>query len=663
MLISIEKGTGFSLSGKSYVIEVVHSALTNKQIRFRDVKNGDEVTKTMEDFLSLHESGGVVFTKQNAGTGDQDIVNDAHRWILKSDAQKKIIQRKKGYIAAVTGPDGYLISGTLELKRIINTHARQTDDYMQRPSVSTVKRWFTRLSIRKGDDASLLRRQRTEKVVLGELGEVLPFKNKTVELFDACVREYYLKPENKALAVVEDKMKQKVKEDPYFESVVMPHASTLYRWLTAMSEYEKHKLKKGYLDAQRNFPNGHIRQHPTYLLESVELDHTPLDVTVVDPETGEPIENPWLTLMIDRKSRMVVGFYIAMHTPNIESVIYTFRNAVLSKSYVKEKYGDKIKTAWPCYGVMDQIITDNGPELHADHVKDAFSRYVDVQYNKKGTPQHKGTVERMFRTLNEGLIHGMKGTTFNSYKTKSNEYNSASEAVWTLEGLIEAVHIWIIDIYHNTIHSGIKTSPLNYWNSQQHTFQARTVANFDEIDQLLWKTENRKIQKNGIRINNLIYQSPELMNLAKQHGMKIKVEFQWDKNDLSMIKVIDPCSKALIDVHCTEQRYVAERLGLSAHKKIQVKLVQDHGSLKGLSESIKLEARDCIEKKELEEKESKRKAVRKASSKKRSTNSVDATGTQVSPISGNAKVERNVDQDSGFDGVTALALENKQEEK
>ncbi|MEH6502709.1 MAG: Mu transposase C-terminal domain-containing protein [Cycloclasticus sp.] len=663
MLISIEKGTEFSLSGKSYVIEVVHSSLENKQVRFRDIKNGDEVTKPMEDFLSLHESGGLVFTKQSAGTGDQDIVNDAHRWILKSDAQKKIIRRKKGYIAAATGPDGYLISGTLELKRIINTHARQTDDYIQPPSVSTVKRWFTRLSIRKGDDVSLLRRQRTEKVVLGEHGEELSFKNKAEELFDACVREYYLKPENKALAVVEDKMKQKVKEDPYFESVVMPHASTLYRWLTAMSEYEKHKLKKGYLDAQRNFPNGHIRQHPTYLLESVELDHTPLDVTVVDPEAGEPIENPWLTLMIDRKSRMVVGFYIAMHTPNIESVIYTFRNAVLSKSYVKEKYGDKIKSAWPCYGVMDQIITDNGPELHADDVKDALSRYVDVQYNKKGTPQHKGTVERMFRTLNEGLIHGMKGTTFNSYKTKSNEYNSADEAVWSLEGLIEAVHIWIIDIYHNTIHSGIKTSPLNYWNSQQHTFQARTVVNIDEIDQLLWKPDNRKIQKYGIQINNLVYQSPELMNLAKQHGMKLRVDLQWDKNDLSLIKVIDPCSKKLIDVHCTEQRYVAERLDLSTHNKIRVKLAQDHKSLKGLTESTKLAARERIEQMELEEKESKNKAVRKASSKKRSTNSVDVTGTQVSPISGNAKGERNVDQDSGFEGATALELEIKQEEK
>ena len=298
----------------------------------------------------------------------------------------------------------------------------------------------------------------------------ITFKSKAEELFDVCVREYYLKPENKALARVEEIMNQKVKEDPYFENVIMPHRSTLYRWLNDMPEYEKLKLKKGFLAAERNFPNGYTRKHPTYLLESVELDHTPLDVTVIDADTGMSIANPWLTLMIDRKSRMIVGFYIAMHTPNIESVIYTFRNAVLSKSYVKEKYGDKIKSKWPCYGLMDQIITDNGAELHADHVKDVFSRYVDVQYNKKGTPQHKGTVERVFRTLNEGLIHGLKGTTFNSYITKSNEYSSADEAVWTLEALIEAVHIWVIDIYHNTFHSGIKTTPLNYWNSQQHTF-------------------------------------------------------------------------------------------------------------------------------------------------------------------------------------------------
>jgi len=662
MLVSIKKGAEFKLGGKSYVVEMIHTSMVEQQIRFRDVESANEITKRMEDFLSLQESGELVFVKQNSGREDGSAA-DSHNILLLTDAQRKMIQRKRGFIGAITGPDGHTVSGTLELTRRIAAHKRATNDCIKGPSVNTVKRWSTQLSLRNGDGLSLLRRKAVKKVVRGEFGEVLPFASKKEELFDACVREYYLKPENEALARVKEVMEQKVKEDPYFENVVVPSKSTLYRWLSDMPEYEKLKLKKGFLEAQRNFPSGYIREHPTYLLESVELDHTQLDIVVADKETGEPIKNPWLTLMIDRKSRMIVGFYVAMHTPNIESVIHTFRNAVLGKGYVKKKYGEKIKTPWPCYGVMDQIITDNGAELHANDVRDVFGRYLDVQYNKKGTPQNKGTVERMFRTLNEGLIHGLEGTTFNSYVTKSNEYKSADKAVWTLEALIEALHIWIIDIYHNTLHSGINNTPLRYWNENQHMFQARTVANIDEIDQLLWKRESRKVQKYGIQLNNLIYQSPSLMSLAREHGMKLKVNMVWDKYDLSLIKVFVPGTEETIDVHCTEPRYVEGRLTLSEHNEIQSSLKEEINGFKNQTESIKLQARESIRNKALEEKIATTKAKRRANAVKRASNSVEVTGTQVSPISNNSEAKRDLDQNSGFDDIQAMELENRQEEK
>ena len=45
-------------------------------------------------------------------------------------------------------------------------------------------------------------------------------------------------------------------------------------------------------------------------LDLVQIDHTKLDIIVVDDEQRLPIGRPWITLAIDVYSRMVTGFYI-----------------------------------------------------------------------------------------------------------------------------------------------------------------------------------------------------------------------------------------------------------------------------------------------------------------------------------------------------------------
>ncbi|CAM5191522.1 hypothetical protein CDEF62S_02944 [Castellaniella defragrans] len=49
------------------------------------------------------------------------------------------------------------------------------------------------------------------------------------------------------------------------------------------------------------------------VLDRLEVDHTPMDVILIDTQ-GRTIGRPWLTLAIDRASRMIMGFYISLHT-------------------------------------------------------------------------------------------------------------------------------------------------------------------------------------------------------------------------------------------------------------------------------------------------------------------------------------------------------------
>ena len=66
-------------------------------------------------------------------------------------------------------------------------------------------------------------------------------------------------------------------------------------------------------------------------LDVVQIDHTPVDVIVVDEAHRLPIGRPWLTLAIDVATRVVVGFYVSLEAPSSTSVALCLTQAVLPK--------------------------------------------------------------------------------------------------------------------------------------------------------------------------------------------------------------------------------------------------------------------------------------------------------------------------------------------
>jgi len=65
-----------------------------------------------------------------------------------------------------------------------------------------------------------------------------------------------------------------------------------------------------------------------------KIDHTFVDVIVVDQEQRLPIGRPWLTLAIDVATRMVAGFHISLWAPSTVSLCLALSHAVLAKRFV-----------------------------------------------------------------------------------------------------------------------------------------------------------------------------------------------------------------------------------------------------------------------------------------------------------------------------------------
>src|SRR5579859_7627086 len=132
-------------------------------------------------------------------------------------------------------------------------------------------------------------------------------------------------------------------------SLTPPHYNTLRHRIAMISEYEATKYRLGKSEARKKFdPKTSSYPDADFPLSSIQIDHTPLDIIVVDSEQRKPIGRPWITLAIDTFSRMVVGFNITFEHPSAMSVGLCLAHALLPKEeWLAQR---DIFSEWPCWG-------------------------------------------------------------------------------------------------------------------------------------------------------------------------------------------------------------------------------------------------------------------------------------------------------------------------
>ena len=84
-------------------------------------------------------------------------------------------------------------------------------------------------------------------------------------------------------------------------------------------------------------------------LDLVQIDHTQMDIVVVDEETRQFVARPWLTLGIDVFSRMVTGFALSFDPPQRTSVGLCLLHSVFDKTAWLREF--EIDLPWPVAGL------------------------------------------------------------------------------------------------------------------------------------------------------------------------------------------------------------------------------------------------------------------------------------------------------------------------
>jgi putative transposase len=229
--------------------------------------------------------------------------------------------------------------------------------------------------------------------------------------------------------------------------------------------------------------------------------------------------------------------------------------------WIKE-LGD-IKNAWPMFGIPMEVVFDNGMDLHSEAVAlICYEMGTRVSFCPTGEPYFKGAIERMFGTLNTGLIHQLPGTTFSNTEERG-DYPSEKKAVFTLAQTTQAIAMWIVDIYHQRRHRSTGETPQVRWNRQLGFVSIEFPAHPEQLDVLVGiPAVRQKITHEGILFDTIHYNNSDLQYLSQRIGRKKGVQFKYFEDDVGYIQVYDEERSEYIRVEAVA-KYAEYANGLS----------------------------------------------------------------------------------------------------
>lgn len=351
------------------------------------------------------------------------------------------------------------------------------------------------------------------------------------------------------------------------DQIKCPCRATSYRWLAALQQDIVDASREGAEAARMKYRASIGCVKVNNVLERIEIDHTPLNLIVIDTLTKLPLGRPWLTMAIDSYSRMVVGFYLSFNPPSSHAVLQCLRRAILPKGEWLARFTD-IRGQWPAYGIPTLIAVDNGMDFHSEALEAAcLEMGIQILFCGSKTPQHKGAIERYFRTMNMGLIHRLPGTVFSDVDERG-DYPAEEEAVIDMEGAVRLITKWVVEIYITKPHRGINACPIDRWfeSAGRRIIELPTYP--QQLEVIAGIPAKRTLFHYGIELDGLQYNSELLQTIRRRKGVNTPVALKYYEDTVAHIHVFDPHAQEYITVPAKLAEY-ADNLPRDIHRLVR----------------------------------------------------------------------------------------------
>jgi putative transposase len=497
---------------------------------------------SFQDLLTKYADRTLSFSHENtANPQERTTPTGAFLEKIPSD-QINDAKTKRSYVIAIEG----LPTTKVQILPVIEETWKKLGAPAKKPSFASVCRWRKRfLEQNRSITALLSRRYRSGN-------RVRRYSVYVISIVQECIDFVYLSELRKSITDTFDAACLRVKREndlrPLADQLELPTISLVRSEIFAIPAYDRYAARHGKLAAEKAFRSakGHvIIEMP---LDQAQIDHTRLDVFVIDDVRWLPLGRPWITVMVDTCTRCILGIFISFAAPSYLSVGKCLKHAFTPKTSLREDY-PSIRNEWLPYGVPRAIVVDNGTEFHSESLeKILLILGCEIHYSPRKRPWFKGHIERVIGTLNKGVAHGQPGTTYSNIFEKE-DYDPKKNAVIRLSTLIEATHTWVVDFYHQKVHRSLQIPPIVAWTSGITHEDILIPEDPLLIDAIVAKSDTRLLSHKGIEYDNLFYNSPALTQLRRRMNCdSFKVDIRYNPELIDSIIVIAPDTQELYEV-------------------------------------------------------------------------------------------------------------------
>lgn len=313
----------------------------------------------------------------------------------------------------------------------------------------------------------------------------------------------------------------------------------------------------------RSFENNHAAKLGNVLQECLgvghqfEMDSTIVDLWLVARENrSKVVGKATLYLIIDRFSRLIVGFHLSLDKPSWATAKEAILSLVEDKKLLCTRWGATYRSdVWVAHGLLPSMfIADRGSE-YIGHDSDRIAG--DVECGLVNVPAYfssrKGTVECGFKLVQVSLKDETAGYQPPMEVAKRHGDTYEHDAEFTLDELA-AEMVDIIGLHNRKMHpgmpmdqemvlGGVPPIPTEVWKYDQAN-RAGLMSTFSE-DYLRIKLLHQKravVTKNGIRLNGIYYtcQHAEASQWFVRAGIRrFDVKVSYDRRTTNNIFVYD----------------------------------------------------------------------------------------------------------------------------
>lgn len=540
--------------------------INHQSCQFEYQDNCEIVTLTKGAVLDKINKGELVVTSslQNSGV-DLERSNVFFDLSSLTESERRLFERRVAYVKGLR-KRGISKGQRQRITKAILDIAETIED-KDPPKTSAVMNWMRDFEHADDNPYVLVTRRRLR-------AHSSPISTLTNDLITNAIQTLYLTRERRTVRDVStfvkgtlNRMKKSNQIPEELDGKFDVSERTIHRRVKQIDPFERDRKRLGETYARNKWRyslNSEVAIHP---LQRVEVDHTQLDIYVIDERLGILLGRPWITVIVDRYSGYILGFYVSFSGPGIQAALGGLKAAIRPKGELVGAITG-IEHQWLAEGVAGLYVFDNGLEFQSRQFRDVIQHELrsEMQFCAVRSPWLKPAVERAIGLFNQQAIP-RSGHTFGMESWS--EFNPTKHAAISFSELCQILVRWSTDIHPFAVNDRKLARPYDLFAEGLATTPIPPfLVDYDRLDFVVATKRSCTVNREGVAFDRLQYNSKELKDLMRPLNTSFQTYMKFDREDLGAIHVQDPKTLDWIHVPCTRPDYA---VGLSQKQHDEIK--------------------------------------------------------------------------------------------